>query len=126
MGIESIPIKPSWYPPEIPVLSKEDKIKYQNEPQNLGFCWGANLYASRYPVRTENGPSDLYIFTWKGHKAITVETDYYTGQMRGVWLDVNGDGRAEEYFLNIIQIKNTYKERTWVCPLIKHVLDYWR
>lgn len=116
-----------WHHPKMPVLTEEDRTRFDFiEPQNLGSCWGSDLQASRYPVRTENGPSNIYILKWRGYEVITVEADYYTHFINGIWLDVDNDGNGDEFYRNTDHVDQFYGNGQWYCHLIKRVLDYWR
>lgn len=126
MGIESIPIKPSWYPPKMPVLTEATKTKFDPEPQTLGFCWGADVLMLRYPVRDDGDTSNLFKIKWKGLELVTVKTDYYTSEIQGIWLDVDNDRKGDEFFLDKEAIEGVYGKGGWVCLLVKRVLDYWR
>ena len=131
MGMTSIPIKPLWHFPKMPVLTEEYKNHWRDinsEPHNLGICWGANVIYYRYPVRNENGTMAIFQYMWRDLTFLTVETDYYDeSQMKGVWLDVDSNGKADEFFENVGQLVSAHQlGNDGLCPIVKHVLDYWR
>ena len=117
----------------MPILDegyKDRWHKINSKPQSLGYCWGSDVIYIRYPVKHENDTTAVFLHEWRGRTFVTVETDYFDeSQVRGVWLDIDGDGKAERFFDTVDEFEEEFGIKDnddGLCPVVKHVLDYWR